>query len=247
MAVPTRAEIGLGRALRKARHRQGLTLEEASRGTRLRAEYLEAMEDEAFEALPGDVYVRSFLRSYSGFLGLKPAKVVGVYEHALGSGPAPPAPVDRAPAVVVGPRDPLPDVRHHFPWPMAAAVAVIVLVAAAAVGLLSRSNSAPAPAVPTSPASGPVLPQEVEVNMVALRDVEVRVVVDGIPSFEGVLGEDEARSFAGEEEIQVWLATGKLVKLEVNGKNLGKPGEPVTEFLRTFHRTDFRGDGSETG
>ncbi len=247
MAVPTRAEIGLGRALRKARHRQGLTLEEASRGTRLRAEYLEALEDESFESLPGDVYVRSFLRSYAGFLGLKPAKVVGVYEHAVGRGPAPPAPVDRAPAVAIGPNDPLPDVRHHFPWPMAAAVAVIVLVAAAAIGLLSRSNSAPIPALPSAPPNLPVLPQTVEVNMTALRDVEVRVVVDGVPRFEGVLRQDEARSFEGQKEIEVWLATGKLVKLEVNGRNLGKPGEPVKEFLRTFHRTDFREDGSETG
>lgn len=247
MAVPTRVEIGLGRALRKARHRQGLTLEEASRGTRLRAEYLEALEREAFEALPGDVYVRSFLRSYSGFLGLKPAKVVDVYEQAVGSGPAPPAPVDRAPAVAVGPNDPLPDVRHHFPWPMAAAVALIVLVAAAAVGLLSRSNSAPVPALPTAPPSVPILPKTVEVNMVALRDVEARVLVDGVPSFDGTLREDEARSFEGEKEIEVWLATGKLVRLEVNGRNLGKPGQPVMEFLRTFDRTDFREDGSETG
>lgn len=247
MAVPTRAEIGLGRALRKARHRQGLTLDEASRGTRLRAEYLEALEREDFHALPGDVYVRSFLRSYSGFLGLKPGKVVDVYERALGGGPAPPAPVDRAPSVVVGPNDPLPDVRHHFPWPMAAAVAVIVLVAAAAVGVLSRSNSAPAPAVPGTPSDVPVLPRAVVVNMVALRDVEARIVVDGITAFEGILREDEARSFRGEEEVEVWLATGKLVRLEVNGRNLGKPGEPVREFLGTFDRDDFREDGSGTG
>lgn len=247
MAVPTRAEIGLGRALRTARHRQGLTLDEASRGTRLRAEYLEALEREAFETLPGDVYVRSFLRSYSGFLGLKPAKVVGVYEQAIGSGPAPPAPVDRSPAVTVGPGDPLPDVRHHFPWPMAAAVAVIVLVSAAAIGLLSRSNSAPAPAIPTAPPNLPVLPQSVEVNMTALRDVEARVVVDGVPMFDGVLRRDEARSFEGQKEIEVWLATGKLVKLEVNGRKLGKPGEPVTPFARTFDRTDFREGASGPG
>ncbi|HEX6262609.1 MAG TPA: helix-turn-helix transcriptional regulator [Actinomycetota bacterium] len=245
--MPTRAEIGLGRALRKARHRQGLTLEEASRGTRLRAEYLDALERESFDDLPGDVYVRSFLRSYSGFLGLKPTKVVGVYEQAVGSGPAAPAPVDRSPAVVVGPNDPLPDVRHHFPWPMAAAVAVIVLVAAAAIGLLSRSNSSPTPALPTAPANLPVLPRHVEVNMVALRDVEARIVVDGVPAFEGIFREDEARSFRGDEEIEVWLATGKLVRLEVNGENLGKPGQPVREFLRTFDRDDFRGDGSGRG
>src|SRR5438477_12466499 len=67
---------GIGQALRKARVERGKSIEEASRETRIRAEYLQALERERFDVLPGDVYVRGFLRSYSSYLGLDPKKVL---------------------------------------------------------------------------------------------------------------------------------------------------------------------------
>lgn len=240
------SEIGLGRALRKARMRQGLALEEASRGTRLRPEYLDALEREAFDELPGDVYARSFLRSYARFLGLNAEKVVVVYERALGRREPEPAPVDRAPALGA-PEDDALRVRHHFPWPLAAAIAVIVLAAAAGIGLFSRSASTPEPANVNAPDGGPVLPRSVEVNMIALRDVKVRVHVDGVKDFEGTLEEGAARSFKGSGQIDVWMETGRLVKMEVNGKRLGTPGEATVPYSRTFARSDFRGDRSNGG
>ena len=51
--------MGVGSALRKARTKRGLTLEEAARDTRIRADLLGALEDEDFDRLMGDVYVRA--------------------------------------------------------------------------------------------------------------------------------------------------------------------------------------------
>ena len=48
---------GIGPVLRKARLVRGKSIEEASRETRIRAEYLQALERERFENLLGDVYV----------------------------------------------------------------------------------------------------------------------------------------------------------------------------------------------
>ncbi|MGZ5300074.1 MAG: helix-turn-helix domain-containing protein, partial [Actinomycetota bacterium] len=50
--------IGVGSALRKARERRGITLDAASRDTKLHIDQLQALEAEDFEALLGDVYVR---------------------------------------------------------------------------------------------------------------------------------------------------------------------------------------------
>jgi hypothetical protein len=240
-------EIGLGRALRTARLRQGLTTEDASLGTRLRAEYLDALEREAWGELPGDVYVRSFLRSYATFLGLSPQKVIAFFERGRGVRLPAPAPVDRSPAVAAGGDDALTGGRSHFHWPMAAAVAVIVLVSAAAIGLFSRSGSTPEPAGPPPSGQTQVLPDSVQVDMIAIRDVEARITVDGVSAFTGTLKEDEARSFQGSREIRVWLATGSLVRMRVNGKRIGTPGEPVEAFQRVFDRTDFREERSGSG
>lgn len=241
-------DTGIGRALRTARRRRALTLEEASRGIRLRAEYLDALEREAFHELPGDVYVRSFLRSYAGFLGLNPDKVVGAYERVYGGRRPAPAPVERAPALAATEAG-LPDMRSHFPWPLAAAVAVIVLVAAVAAGVLSRSAGTPEPADASLDPAVPVLPDQVQMDLVALQEVEVVVWLDGVEKFQGTVVEGEARSWEAEEEIGLWLASGQSVRLTVNGerilvRDIGAPTEPYTA---TFTRSEAGGERSGGG
>src|SRR2546429_6493907 len=54
------ARTGIGPALRKARLTRGKSIEEASRETRIRAEYLQALERETFESMLGAVYVTCF-------------------------------------------------------------------------------------------------------------------------------------------------------------------------------------------
>jgi transcriptional regulator with XRE-family HTH domain len=66
----TAAGLGIGSILRDAREQKRLTFDDVEREIRIRSRYLEALEAERFEALPGDAYVRAFLREYSRFLGL---------------------------------------------------------------------------------------------------------------------------------------------------------------------------------
>jgi helix-turn-helix protein len=60
----------IGTSLREARVRQGVDLLEAERATKIRSKYLRALEDERFELLPAQTYVKGFLRSYAEYLGL---------------------------------------------------------------------------------------------------------------------------------------------------------------------------------
>ncbi len=75
-----RTTLSVGPALRKVREARGLTLEEAARDTRVRLEFLEAIEAEDFHLLLGDVHLRGCLRTYATYLRLSPDKVVAVYE-----------------------------------------------------------------------------------------------------------------------------------------------------------------------
>jgi hypothetical protein len=60
----------IGNSLREARLRQGLDFPELEQGTKIRAKYLRALEDEQFDLLPAQTYVKGFLRSYAEYLGL---------------------------------------------------------------------------------------------------------------------------------------------------------------------------------
>jgi helix-turn-helix protein len=60
----------IGNSLREARERQGLGYPEIELSTKIRAKYIRALEEEDFDAVPGDAYVRGFLRTYADYLGL---------------------------------------------------------------------------------------------------------------------------------------------------------------------------------
>jgi hypothetical protein len=60
----------IGNSLREARLRQSLDFPEIEQGTKIRGKYLRALEDEQFDVLPAQTYVKGFLRSYAEYLGL---------------------------------------------------------------------------------------------------------------------------------------------------------------------------------
>ena len=142
--------IGVGSALRKARERRGITLDAASRDTKLHIDQLRALESEDFEALLGDVYVRGSLRTYSQYLGLSPDKVIGAYaRHAdAPQPPSPPAKLGRAERAMAATR-----IRDN--QRLMVFLAGTVLVIAVVFGLLTRGHSAPAPATLPTVAAEP--------------------------------------------------------------------------------------------
>jgi cytoskeleton protein RodZ len=50
--------------------RQGLEIPRIEADTKIRGKYLRALEEEQFEVLPGDTYVKGFLKTYADYLGL---------------------------------------------------------------------------------------------------------------------------------------------------------------------------------
>src|SRR5438309_9668343 len=60
----------IGNSLREARVRRGIDFAQAELATKIRGKYLRALEDEHFEVLPAQTYVKGFLRTYAEYLGL---------------------------------------------------------------------------------------------------------------------------------------------------------------------------------
>ncbi|MBI4259044.1 MAG: helix-turn-helix domain-containing protein, partial [Actinobacteria bacterium] len=171
-----RTRTGIGPALRKARLHRGKSLQEASRETRIRADQLDALEREAFDALAGDVYVRGFLRTYSQYLGLRPDKVLSAYEERYGAPEAAPVEPRRSSVRLEGALAARPH-RPHRARLVAVAGAGVVLLVAGALGILSGDRPSPTAATPPArPPSGAVaVTQGVTVAMLALEEVRVTV------------------------------------------------------------------------
>jgi hypothetical protein len=75
----------LGELLLAGRERKGVDLYRAERDTKIRAKYLEALEQGDFKALPGQVYTKGFLRNYALYLGLDPEGVLEQFRVEVGT------------------------------------------------------------------------------------------------------------------------------------------------------------------
>ena len=74
----------VGELLQQAREARGLSLQETSARTRIALKMLRHLENDHFDEFPADAYVKGFLRSYGGFLGLEVGMLIRRYEAFAG-------------------------------------------------------------------------------------------------------------------------------------------------------------------
>src|SRR3954453_5615450 len=132
----------IGNSLRDARLRKELDFPELEQGTKIRAKYLRALEDETFDQLPGPTYVKGFLRTYADYLGLDGQLYVDEYNVRYGMGEEA---LERRPrSAPVGPR-PRPRKRRrkfesNVVWLALVGIAVITALVIAAWRFGGSSN-----------------------------------------------------------------------------------------------------------
>lgn len=74
------AEEGFGQYLRSQRELRQISLEEVAAGTKIGIHLLKALEEERWESLPADVFVKGFIKSYAEYIGLDPEDTLLRYE-----------------------------------------------------------------------------------------------------------------------------------------------------------------------
>ena len=82
----------IGNSLREAPAPSGLGLPPHRRGHEDPGKYIQALEAERFEVLPGDTYVKGFLRTYAEYLGLDGQLYVDEYNSRFASAEEPMTP-----------------------------------------------------------------------------------------------------------------------------------------------------------
>ena len=75
--------LEIGKILRKAREEKGYTLDDLQQMTKIQKRYLIAIEDENFDELPGDFYVRAFIKQYANTVGLDGNELLQKYDDQL--------------------------------------------------------------------------------------------------------------------------------------------------------------------
>jgi len=84
--------IGVGELLRSARASRGLSLQQVSNETKIPLRYLEALEQDRLEALPGGFYGRAHVRAYAQAVHLDPGLLAQLEQDLKASVPIEAAP-----------------------------------------------------------------------------------------------------------------------------------------------------------
>ena len=139
-------------ALRAARERAGMSLEELSARTRIKLAFLQAIEIGRFEDLPGEFFTRAFLRTYARELHLPADEIVREFD-ASRRPPDPSPELESAPNIVAAPGTDRTLLEDDAAWPASGRgfvpVAVMALIAVATIYVWAR----PAPGRANEPAA----------------------------------------------------------------------------------------------
>ena len=73
----------VGEILKNTREAKGITIEQVAEATSIRVLYLEAIESEHFKLVPGEVYLKGFIRNYANFIGLNGPAMVEKYKEQV--------------------------------------------------------------------------------------------------------------------------------------------------------------------
>src|SRR4051794_3796142 len=132
--------------------RQKIDIAEVESATKIRAKYLRALENEEFSLLPGNTFVKTFLRTYAEYLGLDSQLLVEEYRvdyEPRGENELQPmvSRPDRRPER----RRPWPSRGPPAPGPAIIVVAVAILGILAVLGLTGGSSRGGGGGISTRP------------------------------------------------------------------------------------------------
>jgi len=156
-----------GETLKRERELRKVTLREVSEATKIGLRYLEALEGNRFDQLPGGLFNKGFIRAYAKFIGLDGEALVNAYLFDLNSQqrPAPPRPRYAGFSIEEqGVQVPPPEARPTSGsrrWAVAGIVGAALLVCAAGVWLIALRGASSSPAASSSP------PKELEKAQIA--------------------------------------------------------------------------------
>jgi hypothetical protein len=234
----------IGNSLREARLRKELDFPELEQGTKIRAKYLRALEDENFDQLPAPTYVRGFLRAYADYLGLDGQLYVDEYNVRYASDEV----LERRIRGSSPSRRPRPRQRRfesRIVWLALLGIAAVTALVIAA-WRFGGSGHEPLP-LASPPASRPVrtahglLVKGMKGN--SLLIVRARSA-GGAQLWNGTLTRGEAQRFAVKRGLWVYIGSPENVAMKLNGTPVTVGGSKPRSLVVTSGNVKPAGPGT---
>ncbi len=254
-----------GAHLKREREMRGVSLNEISAATRIGTRFLEAIENDRWNELPGGAFNRGFIRSIARYLGLDEDSLVAEYSLETS---------DEA-----NPREAAQFVKAGRNW-RPVVVAAAMLLALLAAGLLvyhffgsrmmallrerrapSASTASPGLASPSVPLSAPsqtraqagpanadsTASDPAPAGTLALtlsigieKPGYLKVVADRQTVFHGRIGAGYTHSFEARSTLEVFSSRASGVRLNLNGQSVPFPPTPGRMARIELSKNDLR-------
>jgi cytoskeleton protein RodZ len=246
-----------GERLKRERELREVSLKEVTTATRIGPRFLEALENEEWEKLPGGIFNRGFVRAIARYLGLDEENLLAEYDLAHGE-PSVPAPQPYENKI------PRPSV-----WvPLLALLGLLVVLGGLIAGgiygwrwyaarraakrssssaLLPAQDQAETAAATSSLVADPsrnnatssaAVPLDLSVSSSAAT--RVRILADGALLLDAELSAGETRHFSAKQQFEVTAADSSAVLLELNGRAMPPVGTPGASGTIVLSQKDLR-------
>jgi cytoskeletal protein RodZ len=240
------AKGNFGERLKREREMREVSLEELTKATRISTRFLQALENESWEKLPGGVFGRGFVRTIARYLGLDEESLLSEYDLAR-------ADKSQSEQAKTEERIPAPP-----KWIPVLAVLVFLLLAAglfyagrygwrryaahraakqsAASSLVSQIPSQTASSS-SSPAS---TDSSLDLSVSTSAATRVRILADNKLLLDSEFPAGETRHFSARQQFEVTAGDSSAVLLELNGQAMPPLGAPGSSGTIVLSQKDLR-------
>ncbi|GMT47585.1 MAG: XRE family transcriptional regulator [bacterium] len=218
----------LGEYLRKHREEANLSLKEISLITRIRCEYLKALENEEFEKIPGEVFVRGYIKEFLKTISIEPSEAIRLYSEQKKASLAAEKPLPPPPKTRFSPQ--------VFLYPIVVLLIVVPMIMLYSyikspgdlAGKVKRESNIDRVVTmipnPVAPAEADYTNKHV-LEIRAMEDTWIFLKIDDNLSYSMILKPGQKRIWTGDRKFFLKVGNAGGIKLTFDGRELGAPGK----------------------
>jgi len=229
----------VGELLRKEREKKGLSLKDIENAINIRVLYLDAIEKGDYHVIPGEVYLKGFIRNYANYLDFNGSEIVDLYRKThMPSKPAvsetitPPKKTSNAGKKLPKGRTILLGLAIFsivlgVCWRISSSTPSLTTASA-----LTQQNQPLTSAAPT-PKSAEI-PQSIVITAKFTDQCWTLITADGKDIYEGTPKNGETMTWKANQTLIIKVGNADAVNLMFNGQNINKIGGKGEVIVKTF-------------